>query len=99
VADRTERLVNKEGSLYHRYVGEDHEVTVWPMSYGKARVCFGLRDDIGYEKGYCYEDPVRAIEAAAVWDGSGDPLDGWHRNVETGRRRPGGDPAKEVRYW
>ena len=32
--------------------------------------------------------------AALGWDGNGEP-EGWYRHVPSGRRRPGGDPAKE----
>lgn len=41
------------------------------------------------------EDAVRVLEE---WDGTGEPQ-GWYRNVETGRRRPGGDPAQEYINW
>jgi hypothetical protein len=88
-----------ETALYHRFVDDDYEVTVIPMTYGKARLCYGPRGAPYYDNGFCYADPARAIEAAKVWDGQGDPLDGWHRNPQTGRRRPNGDPTKEERYW
>ena len=32
--------------------------------------------------------------AVLGWDGNGEP-EGWYRHVSSGRRRPGGDPAKE----
>ena len=66
------------------------------MTYGKARLCYGTQGYSGMiENGYCYRDPLLAIAAAVLWNGEGDPIDGWHRNPFDGRRREGGDPAKE----
>jgi len=86
-------------AIFRRNVDDEYEVLVVPMTFGKARLCYGLQGDFGYERAFCYERPERAIEAAKVWDGTGDPLVGWHREPTTGRRRPGGDPAKEERHW
>jgi len=84
----------REGSLYWRDLGDGVEIVVYPMTFGKARLCYS--EDGFITNGFCYQDPARAIEAAKVWDGEGDPLDGWHRNPFTGRRRENGDPAKEI---
>ncbi len=43
---------------------------------------------------WMYETPVKALLAALSWDGQGEP-EGWWRHPATGRRRPGGDPAKQ----
>jgi hypothetical protein len=88
-----------KGALYHRFVSDGFEIVVTTMTFGKARLCYGQVGDAGYQDAFCYEDPARAIEAAKVWDGESDPLDGWHRNPITGRRRPGGDPKKETVGW
>ena len=87
----------KDGSnaLYCRDLTGDNEglqIVVYLMTYGKARVNLG--DDISIHNGYCYSTPAKAIEAAKAWDGEGDPMDGWHRNPQTGRRRTDGDPDK-----
>lgn len=74
-----------EGALYYRPL-EDAEIVVYPMTFGKARVCLGSLDRIYIIAGFCYADPARALEAARVWDGEGDPLPGWHRETATGRR-------------
>jgi len=42
-----------------------------------------------------YDADETAWQAILAWDGNGDPLDGWFRHVQSGRNRPGGDPAKE----
>lgn len=37
---------------------------------------------------------MAAVAALIAWNGEGEPS-GWMRHPETGRRRPGGDPAGE----
>ena len=49
---------------------------------------------LGYEERWCYDTEAGAKAAFAAWNGEGEPT-GWHRHPATGRRRPGGDPAKE----
>lgn len=91
--DRTET----DGALYWKALPDDREVVVYPMTYGKARLSVGDQGPSGcMDNGYCYTDPMEAIEAAKVWDGDGDPLDGWFRNPYDGRRRENGDPAREI---
>lgn len=88
-----------EDLLYRRTLPDGYEITVCPMTFGKARLCLGELNSNTYFNAYCYANPARAIEAAKVWTGEGAPLDGWHRNPITGRRRPDGDPAKEHVGW
>jgi hypothetical protein len=80
-------------ALYERAIEDGRWIVVYAMTFGKARLCVG--DEVCIDNGYCYADPRRAVEAAKVWTGDGDPLDGWHRNPFDGRRRPNGDPALE----
>jgi hypothetical protein len=66
----------------------------------------GLQLSVGWGDGYytdCWiydaeqpgADQVDAGWRAALgWDGEGEP-DGWYRHPQSGRRRPGGDRAKE----
>lgn len=90
--DRTQT----DGALYWKALPDDREVVVYPMTYGKARLSVGDQGPSGcMDNGYCYSDPKAAIEAAKVWDGEGDPLDGWFRNPYDGRRRENGDPMRE----
>jgi hypothetical protein len=93
--------VPREGALYHRVLADgEHDVTVYPMTFGKARLCLSLADDeCSIIDGWCYEDRALAIRAAVEWSGEGDPLDGWTRHLGTGRRRDGGNPAKETVRW
>lgn len=89
----------RPGAVYHRTLGDGHEVTVYPVVEG-LRLCWGAVGDVGYARGYDYsgERSVLALEAAGKWDGSGDPLDGWERCLD-GRRREDGDPTKEHIRW
>lgn len=59
---------------------------------GNGRLALGTFD--GMQDAYCYESVPVAMLALHAWDGTGEP-NGWHRHVQSGRRRPGGDPAKE----
>lgn len=95
-----ERARAKElDALFCRFIDDDREIVVSPMTFGKARLCIGDRYAIGFDDGYCYADPKLAIVAALAWSGEGDPLDGWHRHLGTGRRRKDGDPKQETRFW
>ncbi len=43
---------------------------------------------------WCYEDEQSATAALEKIEDGGEP-EGWFRHIETGRRRPNGDPEKE----
>lgn len=86
-------------ALYCRFIDDDREIVVSPMTFGKARLCIGDRGGVGFDDGYCYANPALALAAARVWTGEGDPLDGWHRHLKTGRRRVNGDPNQEHVHW
>jgi plasmid maintenance system antidote protein VapI len=84
-------------SIYYRELDGGYDITVYPMTFGRARICFSKQGDGGIIDVFEYEDPAIAIAAAMVWTGKGDPLVGWNRHANSGRRRPGGDPSKEER--
>lgn len=85
--------------MYWRPLSDEFEITVYRMGLN-TRVCLGERGEWGgIFDAYCYRDSARALEAAAAWDGTGYPLDGWHRNPHTGIRREDGDPSKEYHRW
>lgn len=52
----------------------------------------------GYGDRWCYHNEADAKAALDAWNGEGEPQ-GWHRHPPTGRRREGGDPAKEEVAW
>lgn len=88
----------RDGALYYRalpYAGL--AIVVWPMLGNQGYLC--LTDGTVHHNTYAYRPAARAIEAARVWSGEYDPLDGWHRHMQTGRRREGGDPNKETVRW
>lgn len=80
--------------LYARDLGDGRGVWVMPTMFGNGRLVFGPIEGQWLEGAYCYDSAAQAVAAASAWDGLGDP-EGWKRHVETGRRRPGGDPSKE----
>lgn len=95
-----EQLNPRPGSYLCRALDDGYEITVYPMTLGRARVCYGQQDDVaGFITAYCYDDPGTAVLAGIEWDGKGDPPDGWTRHPDTGRRRNGGDPASETLNW
>jgi hypothetical protein len=81
-------------SLYWKPLPNGFEVIVYAI-FGGARVCFGRMDSSAIDDAYYYSDPMLAIVAAALWEGDGDPVDGWFRHLRSGRRRPDGDATKE----
>lgn len=97
MTDAEAALAAQNGAVYWRTLPDGMAVFVVPMLGGKARLGYG--DEYFIEDGYCYESPARALEAALVWNGEGDPLDGWHRHLKSGRRRENGDPTKEKVLW
>lgn len=88
-----DRTKDGSGAIYWRELPDGMEIVIYAMTYGKARLNLG--DGMFLINGFCYSTPASAIEAGKVWDGEGDPLDGWHRNPQTGRRRTDGDPKKQ----
>lgn len=74
-------------------------VGVWvvPLMF-TAAIITGPLGVLAYADRWCYADPLDALDAARAWGGpwrGGEPT-GWHRHPSTGRRRDGGDPAREV---
>jgi hypothetical protein len=69
--------------------------TLWLQPMGaNLRLSLGPTDGVTFNSNYCFADRAAAWQAALSWDGHGDP-DGWIRHIESGRRRPEGDPARE----
>jgi hypothetical protein len=86
--------VEYPGSLYVRELDDGRVITVYRMLF-TTRLCIGPDDGVSVDDGWCYSLQEAAIDAARAWDGDGDPPLGWHRQISTGRRRPGGNPALE----
>lgn len=80
---------------YERELEDGRVVSVIFMMYS-YRLCVG--DGLRYDDGWCYPHDLGqafVIACAEEWDGEGDPADGWIKQLSTGRRRYGGDPARE----
>ncbi len=85
--------------LHVRELSDGRAVFLMPMIAGNLRLAIGDPGSPFFDDGWCYqaEQTELAWRAAPGWDGEGEP-EGWYRHPETGRRRPGGDAAKEYRY-
>ena len=86
-----------DGALYYRALPHGLYITVWPMGWGQGYLCVG--DGWVHDSTYAYYPMDKAVEAARLWSGEGDPIDGWHRHMQSGRRRENGDPNKETIRW
>ena len=60
---------------------------IYQMMFTTALVV-GL-DETGYQRRYCYEFRIDAIDALAVWDGTGDPSGPWIKSKPDQRLGPG----------
>lgn len=81
----------RPGAEFWKPLADGREVTVYPLLYGKGRLCVGpLADPDGYDIAYRYESVAAAIGAAEAWDGeeSVNPPD--FEEIEFGgERHPG----------
>jgi hypothetical protein len=83
------------GYTHWRCLHDGTVLAVGPMSISNGRLFWNVHQD-GYEDFYCYDSVDLAVMALMVFDPTiqSEPS-GWHRHFSTGRRRPGGDAAKE----
>jgi hypothetical protein len=85
--------------LHARVLPDGRIVCLLPLFFGALRLGIGPRDSQQFDDVWDYLGDEPGIDcgwlAAIGWDGEGEP-EGWYRHHRTGRRRPGGDPAKEV---
>lgn len=81
--------------LVKRILPDGRVVRLYQMLGQNTRIALSKNeDDDGFLQLYCYHNKQKAIEQANLWDGNSDP-DGWYKHINTGRRRPNGDPEKE----
>lgn len=75
---------------------DGHVAEVWPMTYSKGRIILmPYEGSIDVINGWCYETIPEAMAALEKWTDPDQEPEGWMRNPQTGRRRPGGDASKE----
>jgi hypothetical protein len=84
----------EQGAMAERILPDGTSLGVWRMMFTFRLTVARDGCEWGYDTSYCYHTDEAAISAMNEWDGTGDP-EGWHRNPETGRRRPDGDPSRE----
>lgn len=73
------------GYVEIKMIGHERYAATAQQLFTCAIVVGRLSDEMGYEKRWCYETPLAASAALAIWDGQGEPV-GWHRAVHSGER-------------
>lgn len=85
----------RPGALAVKLLEDGRELTLYPMTFGKTRLCIGDAGAPTLDDFWCYEG-AKGLVGIAEWDGVGvDPPGGWHRHGGSGRRRPDGDASRE----
>lgn len=79
--------------LYEREFG-DQTIVVYRMIWND-RVCIGTTGDGTYDRGFCFPQDGSAIVAAETWDGTGDPVGPWIKEVGTDRYGPGSSRGRD----
>jgi hypothetical protein len=60
----------RPGAEFWKPLADGREITIYPLLYGKGRLCVGpLADPDGYDIAYRYESVGAAVKAAESWDG------------------------------
>jgi hypothetical protein len=85
--------------LWARVLPDGRGVYLLPMLFGAMNLSIGPHGAWWFDDTWQYTaDTPGGLDAgwraALGWDGQGEP-EGWYRHPQSGRRRPGGDPAKE----
>jgi hypothetical protein len=80
--------------LVRRDLPDGRRLWLHPMLFGNLRLSLGPREGVTFDENYCYHDAEAAWRAALEWSGEGEPS-GWIRHIESARRRPEGDAARE----
>lgn len=76
----------RPGAEFWKPLSDGREVTIYPLLYGKGRLCVGpLADPDGYDIAYRYESVEAAIEAAQRWDEEADEHPEGYEKIEFGR--------------
>jgi len=84
--------------FYRRDLGDGRTLWLQSMLAGNLRISTGPTGGMSFDQNWCFHDHDAAWRAAVGWNGHGDP-EGWYKHINTGRRRPNGDPAKEYVAW
>jgi hypothetical protein len=95
-AERGQQICDENGMTHYRQFDNGRDAAIQYYVYTYAIVADIT--ECGHGERWCYLSLPRARAALAAWNGDGEP-DGWHRAPYSGRRRPDGDPAREVVNW
>lgn len=70
---------------------------IWIVQFAfTGAIIIGPPDAWEYDDRWCYATAAQAAMYARAWSAEpGTEPTGWHRHPDTGRRRPGGQPANE----
>lgn len=91
----TEAQVLEMGYVHARKLEDGTWLAVANMTYGKGRLFYNL-DYCGFEACYCYTSVAEAVAAMLAFDPEkDDEPQGWFKDPNTQRMRPGGDKSKE----
>lgn len=89
------RAAHPPTCIWQRALEDGREIRVIARPYNSI-LTIGPAGASWYDSHYCYETPGQAKQAAEEWDPATEAEpSGWFRHAASGRRRPGGDPAKE----
>lgn len=78
-------------------LGGGRYCAIKPLLFHWTLIIGEIGDKEGFEDRFCYADRASAATGLIEWSSrewKGEP-EGWHRHPATGRRRPGGDKARE----
>jgi len=90
-------VLDHDGWIFRTVHRGEVEVVVEPLIWGQSRLCVGDAGKASYRDVWDYQSPIRAVQAAMIWDPFEDKEpEGWHRHVGSGRRRIDGDPNRET---
>lgn len=91
--------IEKLGYDVWRILPDSRFLAVSRMTFGKGRL-YLCSNIWGPDESYCYATYEQAISQMLKWnpDEQNEP-EGWIRHLESGRRRPNGDPDQEYVQW
>lgn len=80
---------------FYRELENGKDISVYREFQDESKLCISEIGSVGIDDAWYYPTLRQAIDAALLWNGVGDPIDGWNRNLKSNRWRKGGDPALE----
>jgi hypothetical protein len=91
--DALQHWAVSQGYAYARVLLDGRLVCVEPL-FARQALLVLTTPGLALQDGWIYASLEAALAAAKAWDATAEPS-GWLRHPQSGRRRPGGDPARE----